>query len=137
MRLSAALASSHVQGWLIYPLGAVAFWVVVAGAYLVAKRLVTFARYLKFAGAVIAIQIAIQIAITMAPVNPLPVLWLLAALACYLFLMGLVARKVGYRFRDAGLLLIPLSNVQLHIEWLWRLAHLPHRYWERPEKATA
>lgn len=132
MRLSAAVVTMHdIEGWLIYPLGIVAIWLVLAGSYLVATRSVTFSRYFRFASTLLAIQTAFQVAIFTALWGVLHVFWLLVILASYLLLMGLAATRVGYQFRDAGLLLIPLVNVQLHIEWLWRLAHLPDRYWDR------
>ena len=38
-----------------------------------------------------------------------------------------VGTKVGYRWRDLGLLLIPVVGSYFWLMWMWRLASLPDR----------
>ncbi|HEX2258658.1 MAG TPA: hypothetical protein VHJ40_02840 [Actinomycetota bacterium] len=48
-----------------------------------------------------------------------------------------IGTKVSYRWRDLGLLLIPVVGLYFWLMWIWRLASLPDRYWERSPEDTA
>jgi hypothetical protein len=48
-----------------------------------------------------------------------------------------IGTKVSYRCRDLGLLLIPVVGLYCWLMWIWRLASLPDRYWDRSSEDTA
>jgi hypothetical protein len=51
------------------------------------------------------------------------------ALVVALVAMAIIAPQVGYRGRDAFMVLIPIWGVVIVIKLLWRLACLNRRYW--------
>jgi len=137
MRVSAALATmTEVTAWVTLPLAGITIWLLGSGAYLISNSLVGLATYSRFAIISLGIYAAVNAAVFGALLSSAPVLLLLGTVMTYLLLMGSIARRVGYRFWDFLLLLVPLLNVQMHIEWIWRLAHLPNRYWEDSESPS-
>lgn len=56
----------------------------------------------------------------------------LVLIALSFVLSGALATRVGYRWRDVAMLLIPVWNFVIWIVWLWRVA-ARRRYWTEPE----
>lgn len=48
-----------------------------------------------------------------------------------------IGTRVSYRWRDLGLLLIPVVGLYFWLMWIWRVASFPDRYWEGSSEDTA
>ncbi|MBW3588725.1 MAG: hypothetical protein KY429_04845 [Actinobacteria bacterium] len=120
-------------GWWIF-IAVIFGWLTIPGIYLVVNKQARHGVYLLFSVYLMALLgLPIAVFVFASVLTGGIVLPLFLAIAVYLLSMAPVASRVGYKTREVFWLLFPRMGVQILLEWMWRLASLPNRYWDGPQ----